>query len=58
LLTEYLLAKITLIIPVTLAWGYYSDTLLGITDPDYCVLKFTAANGRMYENFHSYDFKV
>jgi general stress protein 26 len=31
---------------------------LGITDPDYCVLKFTAANGRMYENFHSYDFKV
>ena len=28
MLTEYLLAKITLIIPVTLAWGYYSDTLL------------------------------
>jgi translin len=28
LLTKYLLAKITLIIPVTLAWGYYSDTLL------------------------------
>ena len=31
---------------------------LGVTDPDYCVLKFTADNGRMYENFHSYDFKV
>jgi general stress protein 26 len=31
---------------------------LGITDPDYCVLKFTAVNARMYENFHSYDFKV
>jgi general stress protein 26 len=31
---------------------------LGITDPDYCVLKFTAVNGRMYENFHSYDFKI
>lgn len=31
---------------------------LGVTDPDYCVLKFTAANGRMYENFKSYDFKV
>jgi general stress protein 26 len=24
---------------------------LGVTDPDYCVLKFTAENGRMYENF-------
>jgi general stress protein 26 len=34
---------------------YYA---LGITDPDYCVLKFTAANGRMYENFKSYDFIV
>ena len=34
---------------------YYS---LGVTDPDYCVLKFTAFNGRMYENFKSYDFKV
>jgi general stress protein 26 len=34
---------------------YYA---LGVTDPDYCVLKFTADNGRMYENFKSYDFKV
>ena len=31
---------------------------LGVTDPDYCVLKFTAENGRTYENFKSYDFKV
>ena len=34
---------------------YYS---LGVTDPDYCVLKFTAENGRIYENFKSYDFKI
>ena len=31
---------------------------LGATDPDYCVLKFTADKGRMYESFKSYDFKV
>lgn len=30
----------------------------GVTDPDYCVLKFTADNGRLYENFASHDFKV
>jgi general stress protein 26 len=34
---------------------YYSK---GITDPDYCVLKFTTKVCRMYENFKSYDFKV
>jgi general stress protein 26 len=34
---------------------YYA---LGVTNPDYCVLKFTANKARMYENFHSYDFKV
>jgi general stress protein 26 len=34
---------------------YYA---LGVTDSDYCVLKFTAANGRMYENFHSCDFTM
>ena len=37
------------------------DTLyykLGVTDPDYCVLRFTADNGRLYENFHSTDFEV
>jgi general stress protein 26 len=34
---------------------YYSK---GVTDPDYCVLKFTTKNCRMYENFKSYDFSV
>jgi general stress protein 26 len=31
---------------------------LGVTDPDYCVLKFTARKGRLYQNFHSDDFDV
>jgi general stress protein 26 len=31
---------------------------LGVTDPDYCVLHFTAESGRFYENFGSADFKV
>ena len=30
----------------------------GVTDPDYCVLKFTAASGRYYSNFNSEDFEV
>jgi general stress protein 26 len=30
----------------------------GVTDPDYCVLKFTAQNGRYYANFKSEDFDV
>jgi general stress protein 26 len=30
----------------------------GVTDPDYCVLRFTAANGRYYHNFKSEDFEV
>jgi len=34
---------------------YYSK---GKTDPDYCVLKFTASNGRLYENFSSQSFQV
>ena len=37
------------------------DTLyypLGVTDPDYCVLKFTAQKGRYYSNFKSEDFIV
>ena len=37
------------------------DTLYypqGVTDPDYCVLKFTASAGRYYANFSSQDFKV
>ena len=34
---------------------YYSK---GVTDPDYCVLKFTAHRGRIYGNFKSEDFLV
>lgn len=30
----------------------------GVTDPDYCVLKFTAQNGRYYSHFKSEDFSV
>jgi len=30
----------------------------GVTDPDYCVLKFTAETGRYYAEFHSEDFMV
>ena len=30
----------------------------GVTDPDYCVLRFTASQGRFYENFHSTSFPV
>jgi general stress protein 26 len=30
----------------------------GITDPDYCVLKFTAQSGRFYSNFKSENFTV
>ena len=29
---------------------YYSQ---GVTDPDYCVLRFNAQSGRFYSNFHS-----
>ena len=32
---------------------YYKE---GVTDPDYCVLKFTAVRGRYYSNFKSEDF--
>lgn len=31
---------------------------LGVTDSDYCVLKFTAQSGRYYSNFRSEDFLV
>ena len=34
---------------------YYT---LGVTDPDYCVLKFTTLTGRFYRNFKSEDFTV
>ena len=30
----------------------------GVTDPDYCVLKFTAVKGIYYSNFKSEDFEV
>lgn len=30
----------------------------GVTDPDYCVLKFTAVKGRYYSNFKSEDFTI
>lgn len=34
---------------------YYKE---GVTDPDYCVLKFTAEKGRYYSNFKSVDFEI
>jgi general stress protein 26 len=37
------------------------DTLYypsGVTDPDYCVLKFTAVSGRYYADFKSGDFRI
>jgi general stress protein 26 len=34
---------------------YYSG---GVSDPDYCVLRFTAASGRYYSNFKSEDFVI
>jgi general stress protein 26 len=30
----------------------------GVTDPDYCVLCFTASSGRYYANFKSEDFAI
>lgn len=30
----------------------------GVTDPDYCVLKFTATKGRYYANFQSETFQI
>lgn len=34
---------------------YYKN---GVTDSDYCVLKFTAVKGRYYSNFKSEDFEI
>ena len=37
------------------------DTLYypkGVTDPDYCVMKFTATAGRYYTSFKKEDFTV
>jgi general stress protein 26 len=30
----------------------------GVTDPDYCVLRFTAQDGRYYSNYKSENFEV
>jgi len=38
-----------------------SDTMYypgGVTDPEYCVLKFKAQSGRYYANFKSEDFEI
>lgn len=34
---------------------YYTE---GVTDPDYCVLRFTAQSGRYYSRFKSEDFDI
>lgn len=34
---------------------YYPE---GVTDPNYCVLRFTALSGRRYDNFQSVDFDI
>jgi general stress protein 26 len=34
---------------------YYAK---GVTDPDYCVLRFSAKSGRYYTNFSSQDFEI
>lgn len=34
---------------------YYKE---GVTDPDYCVLKFTSSEGRYYSDFHSENFPI
>lgn len=34
---------------------YYAG---GVTDPDYCVLRFTAVRGRFYGNFKSENFRI
>ncbi|MDR0429182.1 MAG: pyridoxamine 5'-phosphate oxidase family protein, partial [Tannerellaceae bacterium] len=34
---------------------YYKQ---GVSDPDYCVLRFTATRGRYYADFSSRDFAV
>jgi general stress protein 26 len=31
---------------------------LGVTDPDFCVIKFTASKGRYYHNFSSKNFAI
>ena len=31
---------------------------LGVDDPDYCVLRFTACDGRTYTDYHSENFVI
>ena len=38
--------------------GYTMYYAQGVTDPDYCVLKFTASSCRYYADFKSEDFTV
>jgi general stress protein 26 len=38
--------------------GYTTYYPGGVTDPDYCVLRFTASDGRYYSNFRSENFAV
>lgn len=43
-----------------LIWRF-GDTMYypkGVTDPDYCVLRFTAHSGRYYANFESESFSI
>lgn len=44
----------------TMIWKN-GDTMyypLGVTDPDYCVLRFTVSEGRYYSNFKSENFSI
>ncbi len=34
---------------------FYSQ---GVTDPDYCVLKFTAKSGRYYQDLRTEEFEI
>lgn len=38
--------------------GFTAYYPLGVTDPDYCIIKFTASTGRYYANFSSQDFDI
>ena len=42
-------------------WGERGDTMYypqGVTDPDYCVIKFTTVKGRYYSKFKSEGFEI
>ncbi len=41
-------------------WRDGDDTYYpgGVTDPDYCVLRFTAQDGRYYHSYRSEDFEI